>query len=371
MSYRNLTNAYGVPACFPGIPSEKGDGCDYKNCGGQKLCNFCVASPRDYKCLIRGSCDYQPIDEFWGKNFNYNNFYSLQNFMALGDLVGRVWIRACGISHGNVYAIKNTNLIENLPLKSEGDISSKYLLDKQEIYGQLFTMKTNKTNKNNGILVFRGLAYWIPEEAALATEVKQVPLPPLIKSGTNLLVYEGILKIYLGIRDSIFAVLSKWIKQNKSPNLIITGDSFGGPMAILAALDINDKFRMINPNLCTFSSPNVGNPNFAMAVRNACKIAVGIFNKNDIIPDSPPAFFADKSIGNYEYTTNTNIVVSYNLAPTDGGFKEGLVNHDLWTLIAALIHLGVNNKTWNWSHSDVKHYRYILQKYKASLPPIP
>jgi len=367
MSYRNLTNAYGVPACFPGIPAKKGDECDYKNCGGQKLCNFCVANPRDYKCLIRGSCDYQPIDEFWEK-FTYNNFYSLQNFMALGDLIGRVWIKACGISHGNVHAIKNANLIENLPLKSVGNISSKYAFDKQEIYGELFTM-TN--NLNNAILVFRGLAYWIPEESVLASEMKQVQLPSIIKSGINLLVYEGALKTYLGIRDSMFAVLSKWINNSNSQNLIITGDSFGGPMSILAALDISDKFK-IKPNLCTFSSPNVGNPNFAMAVRNACNMAVGILNKNDIIPDIPPAFFADKSIGNYEYTTNTNIVVSFNIAPIDGGFKEGLNNHNLWVLLAALVQLGINNKTktWNWSKSDVKFYQYIFQKYKASLPPI-
>ena len=63
-------------------------------------------------------------------------------------------------------------------------------------------------------------------------------------------------------------------------------------MSILAALDISDKFD-VEINLYTFSSPNVGNSNFAIAVRDSCNTAIGIFNKNDIVPSIPQILLSE------------------------------------------------------------------------------
>ncbi|CAG8854780.1 30870_t:CDS:2, partial [Gigaspora margarita] len=87
----------------------------------------------------------------------------------------------------------------------------------------------------------------------------------LVQYGTDPLakVHKGFLASFNSLKDEIRSVITKLIVIYKGYEIIVTGHSLGGNMAILGALDIKQSFQGTNPHLYTYGSLRSGNTFFA------------------------------------------------------------------------------------------------------------
>lgn len=98
-------------------------------------------------------------------------------------------------------------------------------------------------------------------------------------------VHKGFYTSYLRIRDFIL----KRFKNNE--NLIVYGQSLGGAIATLAALDLKYNYRNLNIELITTGSPKVGNNEFARSFNKYIGNYVRYVYGRDIVVIAPPGLF--------------------------------------------------------------------------------
>ena len=116
----------------------------------------------------------------------------------------------------------------------------------------------------------------------------------------------------------------------KNAGVIITGHSFGGALATLSAVELNQ--RGIKADLVTFGSPRVGNDKFAKYANQMIKgKSLRVTYKNDIVTVIPPQTIGFRHVGQEIHFTNketsfmvpNNIDVDYNrLNKNDHGIKN-------------------------------------------------
>jgi predicted lipase len=74
-------------------------------------------------------------------------------------------------------------------------------------------------------------------------------------------VHLGFQQGYESFKEPLFTEVSELVKKYPNANLVITGHSFGGAMATLAAVDFENSGKKVS--LITFGSPRVGNEVFS------------------------------------------------------------------------------------------------------------
>lgn len=102
------------------------------------------------------------------------------------------------------------------------------------------------------------------------------------------LTHRGFTDIYSSARMGIFSALSR-LSQDKI--LYITGHSLGAALATLCAIDIAANTPYISPNLFTYGSPRVGNPNFADAFKKHVQTSYRFANLLDPVTHAPPFIY--------------------------------------------------------------------------------
>ncbi|OAB44476.1 lipase [Paenibacillus glacialis] len=133
------------------------------------------------------------------------------------------------------------------------------------------------------IIAFRGTSSrtdWISNIMASQKNFKYIK--------EDCLTHRGFTDIYYSTRDGIISALSR-LSPDKT--LYITGHSLGGALATLCAIDIAANTNYISPNLYTYGSPRVGDPDFTTTftkyVRNSYRIA----NPFDVVTHAPPPIY--------------------------------------------------------------------------------
>ncbi|CAG8791078.1 27476_t:CDS:2, partial [Gigaspora margarita] len=93
-----------------------------------------------------------------------------------------------------------------------------------------------------------------------------IPIPAILPGDY---VYYSFYTMFLDFQTPIRNTISTLIKQYPNYEIVVTGHSFGGALALFTALNIKQFFVGINPFLYTYGEPWVGNSNFASFVNNA------------------------------------------------------------------------------------------------------
>lgn len=158
------------------------------------------------------------------------------------------------------------------------------------------------------VIAFRGTDSFRDNESD--QDLYQVPYPFVRNMGKT---HRGFTCIYQSTRDILIREL---IKLSTTKRLLIAGYSLGGPLSVLAALDIavNTKFK--NPIVYTYGSPRTGDPEFATRFNQVVKNSIRIFNVHDVIPTLPgqaypPPFTTE---GLYYRHVNLKYPVSFQLS---------------------------------------------------------
>lgn len=148
----------------------------------------------------------------------------------------------------------------------------------------IFGLMGHDTATGTAFVSFRGSA----DVADWIADVDFVPAPytPVVGFGQ---VHGGFQDIYHCIRDSIAANLPA--ATQGCNQILITGDSLGAALAVLAAPDIALAMppNTIEPRLTTFAGPRVGLPDFAAAFDAAIECCYRVVNFLDIVPLVPPS----------------------------------------------------------------------------------
>lgn len=133
------------------------------------------------------------------------------------------------------------------------------------------------------IIAFRGTSSttnWISNIIASQKRFKYIK--------EDCLTHRGFTNIYSSARGEIISTLSK-LSQSKT--LYITGHSLGGALATLCAIDIASNTPFTSPNLFTYGSPRVGDPDFAKAFRKLVPSSYRIANLFDVVAYAPPQIY--------------------------------------------------------------------------------
>lgn len=133
------------------------------------------------------------------------------------------------------------------------------------------------------IIAFRGTsstANWISNVIASQEQYKYIQEPCL--------THRGFTDIYSSARDGIVSALSS-CSQGKS--LYITGHSLGGALATLCALDIAANTSHSSPNLYTYGSPRVGDPDFVSIFKQHVRRSYRYANLFDVVTYVPPHIY--------------------------------------------------------------------------------
>ena len=168
--------------------------------------------------------------------------------------------------------------------------------------------------KNNKIIVaFRGTASitnWV-------NNIKFLKDPYINCKKCN--VHKGFYQSYKSIQKKVMLLVDVYRFANENADVIITGHSFGGALATLSAVELNQ--RGIKADLVTFGSPRVGDNNFAKYANQIIKgRSLRVTYKDDIVTVIPPQAIGFKHVGQEIHLTNkktsyivpNNIDVDYN-----------------------------------------------------------
>ncbi|NUU62041.1 lipase family protein [Paenibacillus agri] len=173
------------------------------------------------------------------------------------------------------------------------------------------------------IVAFRGTistTNWISN--AMAMQIK----PDFIKE--DCLTHRGFTNIYSSAREGILSTLGRLSPEKI---LYITGHSLGGALATLCAIDVAANTNHTSPNLFTYGSPRVGDPEFVKAftkyVRKSSRIA-NIFDLVTYVP--PPVLKLPKQDIKYYYQ---HVQTLYSLSFQKGSVGE---NHIISSYFAEL-----------------------------------
>lgn len=151
----------------------------------------------------------------------------------------------------------------------------------------VFGLMGHNPGTGTAFVSFRGtedLADWLQDLDAIPENYA-----PLTGFGH---VHGGFQDVYELVRKSIVANLPNALTG--CTQILITGHSLGGAVAVLAAPDV---FRgmppnTIEPRLITFGGPRVGLPDFVSAFNTDIESCFRVVNFLDIVPLVPPAPYA-------------------------------------------------------------------------------
>lgn len=146
---------------------------------------------------------------------------------------------------------------------------------------------------------------------------------PYIPTPGDGLVHMGFQLVYEHIAANVRILLSKCVGVTQ---ILVTGHSLGGAVAVLAALDIcNNMGFGIVPQMYTFAGPRVAVPDFAGSFNNKIPVLYRVINRWDLVPQVPlpPYIHVGQEV------------------TVDGGPNpfNPLYNHALTTYCAALLKL--------------------------------
>ncbi|MEK3737203.1 lipase family protein [Paenibacillus sp. FSL F4-0122] len=142
------------------------------------------------------------------------------------------------------------------------------------------------------------------------------------------LTHRGFTNIYSSARDGIFSTLSK-LSPDKT--LYITGHSLGAALATLCTLDIAANTSYTTPNLYTYGSPRVGDPDFVNIFKQYVRKSYRYANLFDVVTYAPPHVYKlPKREKKYYY----NHVHTFNSLSFQNGSTSG--NHVISSYFAEL-----------------------------------
>jgi len=104
--------------------------------------------------------------------------------------------------------------------------------------------------------------------------------------------HSGFLDAWRALNASVGSAVLAAVADDPGANLILTGHSLGGALALLAALDLHLVRRIAPTAVYTFGAPRVGNP--ALARFYAARAAAGqwaswrVVHRHDVVPHLPP-----------------------------------------------------------------------------------
>lgn len=134
-------------------------------------------------------------------------------------------------------------------------------------------------SRDDIVLAFRGTDSFKDNESD--QDLYQVPYPFVRNMGKT---HRGFTCIYVSARDILIKELAR---LSTAKRLLLGGYSLGGPLAVLAALDIAVNTGFGNPIVYTYGSPRVGDPDFAFRFNRVVTNSIRIFNVHDVIPTLP------------------------------------------------------------------------------------
>lgn len=151
------------------------------------------------------------------------------------------------------------------------------------------------------IIIFRGTQSatdWIYDFTVFSEKIPNVMMDEgILPSGNgtildHALVHSGFVRLYLGMRNTLFRSLEKL----QFKNIILCGHSLGAALGTLAVFDLANHGYKIHSSYL-FASPRVGNPFFVRACHQALEKSSGvspvplyrISNLADIVNAIPPA----------------------------------------------------------------------------------
>ncbi len=148
----------------------------------------------------------------------------------------------------------------------------------------VFGLMGHNPSIRTAFVSFRGsadLADWIAD-----FDVVPTPYLQIANFGE---VAAGFQRVYELVRSSIVANLAA--ATAGCDQILLTGDSLGAAVAVLAAPDIfrNMPPNAIEPRLVTFAGPRVGLSAFAAAFNTLVESCFRLVNFLDIVPQVPPA----------------------------------------------------------------------------------
>ncbi|MBZ5608990.1 MAG: lipase family protein [Acidobacteriia bacterium] len=188
-------------------------------------------------------------------------------------------------------------------------IVAKAMMDDSEIFGLMGKNPATKT----AFVAFRGTQTfedWVGDFDALFEPYKYVP------NGGQ--VHMGFQLIYGALRKSLAAGIGAAVSG--CDNLLVTGHSLGGALAVTAGPDIAKNLTpSLVPELITFAGPAAGLADFARFFDLAIPSCYRVVNFWDVVPRLPP----QPPIGLFEQTgTHVNV---------DPGFALPVEAHSLET----------------------------------------
>jgi triacylglycerol lipase len=99
------------------------------------------------------------------------------------------------------------------------------------------------------------------------------------------LVHMGFQLVYEHIAANVRILLARCAGIEQ---LLVTGHSLGGAVAILAAMDIYYNLGYgITPQMYTFAGPRAGAPNFVASVNRGIPVLYRVVNFGDLVPEVP------------------------------------------------------------------------------------
>lgn len=186
--------------------------------------------------------------------------------------------------------------ILNLPNQSK---VAKAMMDDSHIFGLMGRNPATKT----AFVAFRGTQTfedWVGDFDALFEPYKYVS-----NAGQ---VHMGFQSIYGAVHKSIEAGIGAAVAGCE--NLLVTGHSLGGALAVIAAPDLAKNLKL-EPELITFAGPAAGLADFARFFDLAVPTCYRVVNFWDLVPRLPP----QAPVGLYEQTgTHVNIDPGFALA---------------------------------------------------------
>lgn len=133
------------------------------------------------------------------------------------------------------------------------------------------------------IIAFRGTSSttnWISDMIASQRRFKYIK--------EDCLTHRGFTDIYSSARKQIMSTLNQ---LSPIKELFVTGHSLGAALATLCAVDVAANTSFNSPNLYTYGSPRVGDPDFKKAFTKYVHNSHRITNTFDVVTLAPPTIY--------------------------------------------------------------------------------
>ncbi|MCG3219241.1 MAG: lipase family protein, partial [Candidatus Heimdallarchaeota archaeon] len=99
-------------------------------------------------------------------------------------------------------------------------------------------------------------------------------------------VHSGFLKGYKSIKNAVTLTIDQLVQQYPTHKFMITGNSLGGAIASIAAIDLYHLFSQLEHEIThyVFGSPRLGNRSFARELNKKYRDCYRIVNNDDVVP---------------------------------------------------------------------------------------